>query len=132
MDYKKYSHNIRNTVSLPFIWVTIIPLLVIDLLTEIYHRVCFPLYGLPRVKRGTYIRIDRHKLKYLNLVDKLGCVYCGYANGWLLYAADIAGKTEQYWCGIRHREHGDYKAPEHHQNFVDYGNEQQFKERYSK
>ena len=46
--------------------------------------------------RGQYIVIDRHRLKYLNAIEKLNCVYCGYGNGVIAYARDIAGRTEQY------------------------------------
>ena len=46
----------------------IIPVALADILVEIYHRICFPLYGMAYVKRSQYIRItDREKLPYLSL-----------------------------------------------------------------
>lgn len=56
--------------------------------------------------------IDRHKLAYLR-IEKLNCAYCGYANGVFAYVREIAGRTEAYWCPIKHGErtrdpHGYY------------------------
>jgi hypothetical protein len=98
------------------------PVLIADLMLEIYHRICFPLYGIPLVKRGKYIRIiDRAKLPYLNPMEKFNCAYCGYVNGWLHYASEVAGKTEQYWCKIKHLDERGYVQDEHEKNFVAYG-----------
>ncbi len=46
--------------------------------------------------------IDRHHLSYLNSMEKLNCVYCGYVNGLIGYMREIAARTEQYWCPIKH------------------------------
>jgi hypothetical protein len=72
---------IRHTISIPFIYGMGIVLVIFDIGVEIYHRICFPLYGIPLVNRKEYIKIDRVKLGYLNLVQKFNCLYCGYANG---------------------------------------------------
>lgn len=95
-------------MALPFIWGISIPLVVLDLFMEIYHHVAFPLYGIPIVRRSNYIRIDRQKLEYLSTIDKLSCMYCGYANGLAAYMVKIAGDTEKYWCGIKHHESNGY------------------------
>ena len=55
-----------------------------------------------------------------NLIEKLGCVYCSYANGLLAYVTEIAARTEQHFCPIKHarallRPHAYYA------NFVPYG-----------
>jgi hypothetical protein len=106
MDYKYHKYRrIRHWVVAPFLWVNIIPLLLLDLFLEIYHRIAFRIYLLPMVKRSDYIKIDRHKLKYLSLFDKLSCFYCGYATGVLLYAVEIVAETEKYWCGIKHKKY---------------------------
>ena len=64
--------------------------------------------------------IDRHHLAYLNAIEKLNCVYCGYANGVFAYVREIAGRTEQYWCPIRHAKR--VRSPHaHYRTFVDYG-----------
>jgi N-glycosylase/DNA lyase len=56
----------------------------------------------------------------LNAIEKLNCVYCGYANGVLAYAREIAGRTEQYWCPLRHalRVRGPHAQ---YRDFVEYG-----------
>lgn len=102
-----------------------------DIVSEIYHRVCFPLYGLPYVERKKYIRIDRHRLKYLAWYEKIGCVYCAYVNGWSHYFSAIAANTEQYWCAIRHeKKAGMYEQP-HQKDFIEYGDKEGFEKRFS-
>lgn len=93
---------------------------------EIYHRICFPLYQIPQVKRSNYIKIDRHKLEYLNGFDKVGCIFCGYANGLIHYAQVIGGETEKYWCGIKHQQSKSFVEPSHHKDFLDYGDKDSF------
>lgn len=41
----------------------------------------------------------------LNAIEKLGCIYCSYANGLLAYIAEIAARTEQHFCPIKHAQH---------------------------
>jgi len=131
MDYlKDRKRRLQQIISLPFIWSIIIPLVVFDIWIEFYHRICFPLYGLAYEKRSKHIRIDRHKLKYLRWYEKIGCVYCGYANGLAQYWSAIAGRTEQYWCGIMHKKYYGFKAPKHHKNFVKYKDEKAFHKQY--
>ena len=126
------NRRLRHLVSTPFIWLPFLPAVLLDIMLEVYHRVCFPLYGLPYVKRSDYIRFDRHKLKYLSLSRKIGCLYCSYMNGFINYARVIAGMTEQYWCGIKHKPTPGFHEPEHQKNFVPYGDEAAFRERYIK
>jgi hypothetical protein len=131
MEYKKHPDRfLRHIVSFPFTWGMLLPLLFFDLCLEIYHRICFRLYKLPRVKRGKYIKIDRHRLKYLLWYEKINCVYCGYANGLVNYATIIAGETEKYWCGIKHEKDPNFIPPKHHKDFLEYGDEKSFKKRY--
>ncbi|MFC1632584.1 hypothetical protein ACFL1U_00365 [Patescibacteria group bacterium] len=122
----------RHLISLPFILMMIIPIIILDVWTEIYHRICFPLYGIPFVSRKKYIKIDRHKLSYLTWYQKIGCAYCGYANGGVAYIKEIAGRTEAYWCGIKHKkDRENYCEPEHHATFVEYNNMEEHKAKYS-
>ena len=82
MKYKKHKNRLlRHIIALPFIYIIIVPLLLLDILVELYHHIGFKLYNIPLVKRSDFIAIDRHKLNYLNPIQKLNCVYCGYANG---------------------------------------------------
>lgn len=108
----------RNLLSAPFIYAVFIPVVFADICVEIYHRICFPLYGIPYVKRGNYILIDRHRLK-IKSVQKLNCVYCGYVNGWLNYAQEIAARTERYWCNIKHEDSPEFVQQDHHKNFIE-------------
>jgi hypothetical protein len=110
----------------------IVPIMIADVLVEIYHRICFPIYGIKLVKRSQYIRIvDRAKLPYLTWSEKIGCAYCGYMNGWLHYASVIAGRTENYFCTITHLEARGYSPSEHEKSFVKYGDGGALKKRYA-
>lgn len=89
-------------LTVPLIYAMIVPIAFLDLSVSCYQAVCFRIYGIARVRRGGYIVIDRHLLAYLNAIEKVHCVYCGYAVGVIAYAREVAGRTEQYWCPIRH------------------------------
>lgn len=117
---------IIHLISAPVIYSLTIPFIIFDVWIEVYHRICFPCYGLTYVKRKNYIRIDRQKLKYLSLLDKLNCMYCGYANGLINYTRVIAGETEKYWCGIKHKSGDGFNEPEHHKDFLEYGDEEAY------
>ena len=94
--------SLFNLLTAPFIWFMLIPALFLDLSVSIFQAVCFRVYGIPRVKRHRYIVIDHQSLAYLNLVEKLNCIYCGYFNGLIAYVREVAARTEQYWCPIKH------------------------------
>ena len=131
MLYLKNPYRLlKHIIVIPIVSTCVIPLAFLDLWAEIYHRVCFPLCRIPYVKRSNYIRIDRHKLKYLNIFQKIYCIYCGYASGVLQYCVKIAAETERYWCGIQHEEDDSFVPPSHHKDFPKYGDEDDFKSRY--
>ena len=131
MEYKKHPERFFNhLLSAPFVYILILPLIVLDIFIEIYKHICFRLYGIELIKRKSYIRIDRHKLGYLNLLEKLNCAYCGYANGLLNYAVAIAGATEKYWCGIKHKKYNGFKEPKHHKNFLEYSDKKAFRKKF--
>jgi hypothetical protein len=94
--------ELRNVLSAPFVYAMIIPLLLLDLFVSSYQAICFPLYRIPKVKRSNYIIVDRHHLGYLNVIEKLNCIYCGYGDGLLAYTRQILSRTEMYWCPIKH------------------------------
>jgi len=114
------SGDIRNILSAPFIFALIIPFALLDLFLWVYHAVCFRLYRLPPVPRADYVVIDRHHLHYLNILQKLNCVYCGYVNGVIAWARELASVTEQYWCPIKHarKVRGSHTR---YAQFIDYG-----------
>ncbi|SDO39267.1 hypothetical protein SAMN05216196_105159 [Lutimaribacter pacificus] len=112
-------------LTAPVIYAMIVPFALLDLFVTIYQAVCFPVYGIPKVRRGDHIRIDRHHLAYLNGLQKLNCVYCGYANGLIAYVREIAGRTEAYWCPIKHAARVEGRHG-HYAGFVDYGDAEGF------
>ncbi|MFW2541410.1 hypothetical protein ACN2XU_02125 [Primorskyibacter sp. 2E107] len=93
---------LRLLVTGPVIFSLIVPFAIIDLWVSLYMRLCFPLYGIPSVRRADYVRIDRHLLDYLNVFQKLYCVYCGYCNGVAAYVREVSSRTEAFWCPIKH------------------------------
>lgn len=127
---KKKNMLFRHLLNMPFIWILIIPMIILDIFVELYHQVGFRLCSIPLVKRSNYIKMDRQRLKYLSLVDKMGCAYCGYANGLAGYFLEIAARTEKYWCGIKHKKSKDFIEPEHHKDFVEYGDEAAYRKKY--
>jgi hypothetical protein len=103
----RLSHYILNAnplviLTAPLIYVMIVPLLLLDLCVTIYQVVCFSVYQIQKVSRSDYLVFDRHHLAYLNALEKLNCAYCSYANGLICYVREIASRTEQYWCPIKH------------------------------
>lgn len=86
----------------PVIYSLAVPLVLLDAMATIFQWSCFPVYRIPRVRRRDFFVYDRHRLGYLNLIEKFHCLYCSYANGLLAYVGEIAGRTEQYWCPIKH------------------------------
>ena len=92
----------------------------LDTWVTIYQWVCFPIYGIARVPRRHYFVIDRHKLAYLNAIEKVNCTFCSYANGLLAYVREVAARTEQYWCPIKHARPLAVPHTRYHL-FFDYG-----------
>jgi hypothetical protein len=120
--------NVRHVLSLPFIYMMIVPVVILDLFITLYQAAAFPLYRIPKVKRRDFIVYDRQFLDYLNLIEKVHCLYCTYANGLFAYAVEIAGRTERYWCPIK----AAHKPKFHHgwySEFADYGNPEEWKEK---
>lgn len=122
---------LRHTLSAPFIYAVFFAFVILDIFVELYHRICFPLYGLELVDRSKYIKFDRHKLSYLNLLQKINCAYCSYGNGLINYVKEIVAQTEIYWCGIQSEKDPNFISPEHHKNFLTYWDERAFFEKYS-
>lgn len=92
----------QNLITGPIIYSMIIPLLVTDLFITFYQLTCFPIYGIKKVRRADYIIFDRQSLHYLNFIEKFHCTYCAYGTGMIAYISEIVGRTEQYFCPIKH------------------------------
>ena len=136
MKYRQATRNeFGNLITQPILWLPLPFVILLDIIIELYHRVCFPVYGLPLVKRSDYIQVlDRDRLEYLKVWEKLGCMYCGYVNGVLAYMVEIAGRTEGYWCGIMHQNKPGFIHHPHQlaQKFVPYGDKQALEDKYGK
>ncbi|BBG65872.1 hypothetical protein NNO_1169 [Hydrogenimonas sp.] len=115
----------------PFIYAMIVPAVIMDIFVTVYQGVCFPVYGIPKVDRKEFIVFDRHRLRYLNMLQKLNCLYCAYFNGLVAYVREIASRTEQFWCPIRHarRVRGVHRRYWH---FLRYGDGKDLKTRWMK
>lgn len=120
--------SLLNILTVPIIWFCIIPAVFMDLVVSIYQFICFKVYNIPKVKRNDYIVIDRQSLNYLNPIEKLNCVYCGYFNGLIAYVQEIAARTEQYWCPIKHARKLNAIHNRYH-NFLEYGDCQEYQKR---
>lgn len=112
--------KLRHVVTAPIIYSVLFPMLLIDLFVTVYQYTCFPLYGIPRVRRKDYFVYDRAYLGYLNIIEKINCGYCSYGNGLISYIREIVGRTEQYWCPIKHARRVLHAHP-YYDGFVDYG-----------
>lgn len=119
---------ILTVLTAPVIYSLILPLVVIDLRASAYQAICFRAYRLPRVPRRDYLVFDRSKLGYLNWIEALNCRFCEYANGVVAYVREIASRTEQYWCPIKHAL--KITAPHvRYQAFADYGDAGGYRDR---
>ena len=118
----KHLRNTRLLVifSSPLIYACVLPFLLLDAAVAIYQLVCFPIYGIPKVRRKDYLVFDRGRLAYLNTIEKVGCMYCSYANGLLALITEIAARSEQYFCPIKHA-HSLLQTHSRYAKFLPYG-----------
>ncbi|MHB8809084.1 MAG: hypothetical protein ACYC9M_03595 [Desulfobulbaceae bacterium] len=54
-------------------------------------------------------------------------MYCSYFNGLIAYVQEIAARTEQYWCPIKHARKTGIRHSRY-QHFLEYGDAKAFKE----
>lgn len=115
----------QNYLTMPIIYGAAIPIVLFDLSVSLYQAICFPVYGMPKVKRADHIVFDHQHLAYLNFFEKGHCLYCSYAVGMLAYTSEIISRTEQYFCPIKHA--CKVLAPHSRYNdFLEYGDGQDF------
>lgn len=107
-------------MTAPVIYGLFFVFLLADICATFYQFTCFPVYGIPKVRRGDHIVMDRGKLKYLDVFDKLNCIYCEYANGVIAYAGEIIARTEWFWCPIKHAKE-PVQPHDHYGAFIEYG-----------
>ncbi len=110
----------QNLITGPIIYGMVVPMALLDLLVTLYQWLCFPIYGITKVRRANYIVFDRHQLGYLNFIEKFHCTYCEYGNGLMSYMAEILARTEEYFCPIKHA-HKILGTHKRYNRFLDYG-----------
>jgi len=134
---KKYSFPVVRYVlgarlsillTAPVIYAMFLPAVLMDFGISVYQIVCFRVYGIPKVRRGEHFFIDHHYLQYLNSIEKFNCIYCSYFNGLASYISEIASRTEQYWCPIKHASANAKRHSRYH-HFVDYGDGEAYRTR---
>lgn len=119
--------NLLDMLTAPIIYAGWIPFLLMDLFVTVYQTLCFPVYRIPRVKRSDYLVFDREDLPYLNIIEKFNCFYCSYANGVAAYTREVAARTEQFWCPIKHARRIK-AAHERYPRFFDHGDAEAFRQ----
>ena len=117
-----------HLLASPLVYVMLIPAILFDIILFIYQQVVFRIFKFKFIKRSDYIRFDRQYLGYLNLIEKLNCMYCSYFNGLMQYAAAIAGRTELYFCPIRHAKKVAYEH-DYYDEFFRYGDEDEYQKK---
>ncbi len=114
-----------NLLTAPVIYAGFVPFALLDLFLGLYQAICFPIYGIPKARRSEYLVFDREDLPYLNWIEKFNCFYCAYGNGLMAYGREIAARTEQYWCPIKHARRIK-AAHEQYPRFFEYGDAESY------
>jgi len=114
-------------LTAPVIYAGWIPFLLLDLFVTVYQAICFPIYRIPKVRRSDYLVFDREDLPYLNAIEKFNCFYCSYGNGVAAYFREVAARTEQYWCPIKHARR-IRAAHERYPRFFEHGDAEAFRQ----
>ena len=115
-------------LSSPLVYAMVIPALFLDIMIFFYQNIIFRIYGFEFVKRSDYVVFDRQYLRYLNIIEKINCLYCSYFNGVMHYSAAIAAKTELYFCPIRHAKKTLYRH-RHYKKFLAYGDGDKYQDK---
>lgn len=114
-------------LTAPIIYAGFLPFLLMDLFVTVYQTLCFPIYGIPRVRRSDYLVFDRGDLPYLNAVERFNCFYCSYGNGVAAYLREVAARTEQYWCPIKHARR-IVASHERYPHFFEFGDAEAYRQ----
>jgi len=120
-----------HLLSSPLIYGMVIPAIFLDMMLFVYCHVVSRVFQIKFDKRSDYIVFDRQYLGYLNVIEKLNCLYCAYFNGLMQYASSIAGRTELYFCPIKHAKKIAYKH-EYYDAFLSYGDGDKYQEKLKK
>ena len=125
----RYLRGARWLVVLtaPVIYSGFVVFAAMDLFVTVYQALCFPVYGIPRVRRRDYMVFDRGDLPYLNAIERFNCFYCSYGNGVAAYLREVAARTEQYWCPIKHARRV-LGAHDRYPDFFEFGDPESFRQ----
>jgi len=115
-------------LTAPVIYGMVIPAVILDVSLYFYKIVVGKVFKIAFAQRKDYIVFDRQHLGYLNAIEKFNCVYCSYFNGLMNYAVAIAGRTELYFCPIKHAKKIAYEHPFYHK-FLPYADGESYQER---
>lgn len=110
----------QNLLTGPVIYAMAVPMVLVDACVTFYQAVCFPVYGIAKVRRSDYFQYDRQRLGYLNVIEKFHCTYCAYGNGLMAYMTEILARTEQYFCPIKHA-HRVVGMHSRYRHFLEFG-----------
>lgn len=119
--------SLASWLVAPVIYFGFLPLALLDVFFAVYQAVCFRAYHITKVVRSDYLVLDRGDLPYLNAIEKFNCFYCGYANGLMAYGREIAARTEQYFCPIKHARRIT-AAHDHYHGFFEYGDAESYRQ----
>jgi hypothetical protein len=115
----------------PAIYSLIVPIALLDAFLWFYQAACFPVYRIAKVHRDRYVVLDRRHLEYLNWIERFNCEYCSYANGVIAYAREVASRTEQYFCPIKHASRCAGPHDRYHE-FADFGDADAYRKNWRK
>lgn len=115
-----------DIATAPVICALIPPVALMDLSVGACQAICVPVCGIARVRRGDHIVIDRRHLADLNGLQNLACIYCGNGNGLISHVREIAGRTEQDGCPIKHARR-TVGAQDHYADVADYGDAEAYR-----
>lgn len=124
--YYLWDSSILAIITAPVIYAGIVPLIVLHAFLWTYQTICFPAYGINKVKHRDCFIFDRYHLGYLNIIEKMNCAYCSYGSGVAAYFREVIGRTEQYWCPIKHARRALHAHP-YYRGFTDFGDAEAFR-----
>lgn len=98
-----------SLLSLPLFFISffainamLIPIVFLDIACSLYQAIYFSIHKIPKLPRSDYVKVQRHLLPGLTLIQKWSCWYCEYTNGVLSWGLAVANQTEVYSCAIKY------------------------------
>lgn len=122
---------LSHLLSSPLVYAMVIPAVFLDMMLFVYVRVVAKAFKFKFPKRADFIVFDRQYLGYLNIIEKLNCMYCSYFNGLMAYALAVANRTELYFCPIKHAKKITYEQ-KYYAKYLCYGDEENYQDKLKK